>query len=66
MVYSFISIIIKVHRPMMIFATLLTLLSLLFALIEMEWTWSIGGNALVHAILGIIVVVCACINVSFK
>ncbi len=47
----------------MVFVTLLTLLSLLFALIEMEWKWSSGGNGLVHAILGIIVIVCSCINV---
>ena len=51
---------------MMIFVTLLTLLSLLFALIEMEWKWSSGGNGLIHAILGIIVVLCSCFNVIIK
>lgn len=48
---------------MMVFVCLLTLLSLLFALIEMEWKFSADGNALVHSILGLIVVICACINV---
>jgi len=60
-VYSF-RVWFSFHRPLMVFVTLLTLLSLLFALIEMEWKWSSGGNGLVHAILGIIVIVCSCIN----
>lgn len=50
------------HRPIMIFVTLLTLLSFLFALIELEWEWSVDGNELIHAILGIIIVICSCIN----
>jgi len=54
------------HRPMMIFVTLLTLLSFLFALIELEWEWSASDNNLIHSILGIIVIVCSCINVSLN
>lgn len=60
-VYSF-RVWFSLHRPMMVFVCLLTLLSLLFALIEMEWKFSADGNALVHSILGLIVVICACIN----
>jgi hypothetical protein len=48
----------------MVFVTLLSLLSLLFALIEMEWKWSSSGNQFIHSVLGIIVIVCSCINVS--
>jgi len=50
------------HRSIMIFVTLLTLLSFLFALIELDWTWSYSGHALLHAVLGLIVIICACIN----
>jgi len=50
------------HRPIMIFVTLLTLLSFLFALIELEWEWSVDGNELTHMILGLIVIVCSLIN----
>lgn len=50
------------HRPIMAFVTLLTLISFLFALIELDWTWSIDGNELLHAILGIIIIVCSLIN----
>lgn len=54
----------KFHRPIMVFVTLLTLLSFLFALIELEWGWSVSGNELTHMILGLIVIVCSLINVS--
>lgn len=50
------------HRPIMVFVTLLTLLSFLFALIELDWKWSIDGNDLIHAILGLIVIICSVIN----
>lgn len=50
------------HRPIMMFVTLLTLLSFFFALIELEWGWSVDGNELVHAILGLIVIICSLIN----
>jgi hypothetical protein len=47
----------------MVFVTLLTLLSFLFALIELDWVWSKNGHDLLHATLGIIVIICSCINV---
>lgn len=50
------------HRSLMVFVTLLTLLSFLFALIEMDWVWSKSGHDLLHATLGIIVIICSCIN----
>lgn len=50
------------HQPIMVFVTLLTLLSFLFALIELDWAWSVDGNDLIHAILGIIIIVCSLIN----
>jgi hypothetical protein len=48
----------------MVFVTLLTIISFLFALIELDWGWSVDGHQLTHAILGIIVIICACINVN--
>lgn len=50
------------HRSIMVFVTLLTILSFLFALIELDWKWSADGHNFVHAILGLIVIICACIN----
>jgi hypothetical protein len=52
------------HRPIMFFVTLLTLLSFLFALIEMDWGWSVDGHDLTHAILGLIVIICSVLNVN--
>ena len=62
--YSNTILLFKFHRSIMIFVTLLTLLSFLFALIELDWTWSYSGHALLHAVLGLIVIICACINVK--
>lgn len=50
----------------MIFVLLLTLVSFLFALIELDWMWSQSGHALLHSILGVIVIICACINVKIS
>ena len=50
----------------MVFVTLLSLLSLLFALVELDWRWSANGHDLLHATLGIIVIICSCINVKRK
>ncbi|RNA19586.1 ferric-chelate reductase 1 [Brachionus plicatilis] len=50
------------HRSIMIFVTLLSLLSLLFALVELNWNWSSNGNDYLHSILGVIVIICSCIN----
>jgi hypothetical protein len=48
----------------MTFVTLLTLISFLFALIELDWRWSADGHDLLHAILGLVVIICAVINVN--
>jgi hypothetical protein len=48
----------------MVFVTLITLLSFLFALIELDWKWSSEGHNYLHAVLGLIVVICSVINVK--
>ncbi|CAF0777916.1 unnamed protein product [Brachionus calyciflorus] len=50
------------HRSIMIFVTLLSLLSLLFALVELNWGWSSNGHDYLHSVLGAIVIICSCIN----
>lgn len=60
-VYSF-RVWFSFHRPIMMFVTLLTLLSFIFALIELDWGWSVDGNELIHAILGLIVIICSLLN----
>jgi hypothetical protein len=47
----------------MIFVSLLTILSFLFALIELDWTWSLNGHDYLHSVLGLIVIICSFINV---